>query len=345
MGFSADLSTLAGLPALLERRGHELDYCRGYLLEHAGMVDAGPAAAVEELRIEHTRLVPVLAGALAGYAAGVRGRAAAVRAALARYATTDLNSAAALDAAVPLPAHHGRLAGTAVGGTGAAVESGHGGVLFADGWVAAGYLRFPPEFRISEVPAPTWTQPVTALGVEQRILSWFAERNEMFAESAARLDQGVDRATIAISGDWAAVLTHAYAFDSMANAVAAIQQSITNAGVTLGQAWTGHAAAGCTIALNSDASRLGRLGWTLHALAQAYRPAGEAARAVAVTAESLLTILANSTVEAVVGVGVAGSEIPGAEFAATQTATRLIRARQAAAQAASRAITLVTALI
>jgi uncharacterized protein YukE len=331
VGFGVNLRALEGLARLLDRRATEVDHGQQYLALNAVIDDAGPLAAVEHLRTAHPGVVSHLDGVLAGYAGTLSGRAARVRAAIAGYTTSDQGTADLFGA---LPAHHGRLPGP--------VDATLGPEVFDDSWVAADRLRFPPDYRSEYPVTPQWTGPLSVARAQHRIAVWLVSPQD--ATPTSSWADFYTRPTRSLCGDWPGVAASAYAFGSLADALAAVRDSIADAVGTLSRVWSGEAGARCASVLDADSAALDRIAGTLTTLAATYRPVADAARAAEAAVDSLLAALVDDAALPWLGIGTGILAIPATLRLAEEARARLYDARRRAQQAASATLTLIAPL-
>ena len=307
MGFDVNPAALAGLPVLLDRRARELDAASRYLLRHACLAPAHASAALHPLHAAQERVVDAVRDVLVHCAGTLSSQAAAVRAALARYADADAASAAALDRALPLPARHGTLPHS--------VYPGAGPRAFPCDWVVAAELRFPPHFRVQQPVEVTSGNPFAALQTPHRVLRWLFAQHPMFDGLAAAEARGWIVPADLPAGDWPGCHAAAYCCERLGAALTAVGASLAGAARILGTVWTGHAAVACTSSLVSDADALHRIALAVTRLAPPYQRAANAARSVEVAVSSLLLSLADvayQPVDLILGAPVVVHELTGA---------------------------------
>ncbi|HWB35210.1 MAG TPA: hypothetical protein VHA75_04205, partial [Rugosimonospora sp.] len=259
-----NLTALAALPPLLERRAMEMDFSVAYLREYTPFRDDGAGVATAPLRTVHATVLSWLDTLVSAAAQRLRDQARAVRQALGRYAASDAASAAALDAAVPLAAHHGRLPT-------ATADQAVGPDVFGTVWVAAPQLRDPPWYPPVGVRPPG--EPAVG-DVRHRIVVWMSDQGGPVGQLGTQLLQAQDVATEVLSGDWRGVRTSAYTYASMADALTVVGDDLTSTRLALGSVWTGHAALACATALGAGVADLEHVAGVLRWLSTVYDETG-----------------------------------------------------------------------
>lgn len=305
MGFDVNLAALAGLPALLDRRAHELDTAGIYLVLHARVAGGHTSAALHPLHAVQVRVVAAVHRAVGECARALRAQGRAVRAAIARYATADSSSAAALDRAVPLPAHHGTLPDS--------VDPGAGPSAFPCDFV--GELRFPPDYGAEQPVEFSSANPFGAVSIPHQVMRWLSDQHLMFAGLAEAEERGWTTAADLPAGDWPGCYATAYCFERFSAALEAIDASLSLAARVLGTVWTGHAAAACTRSLVANAGAVHRIVLAVSPLAGPYHQAAADARAVAAAVGSLLLSLADvacQPIDLILGAPAVVHEVTGA---------------------------------
>jgi hypothetical protein len=333
MGFTVDLRALASLPPLLERRAAEVEAGAAYLGRYAVIQDTGRLAALDPLRQAHEDLLPHLGTALVGYADTLNGRAAAVRAAIRSYAECDQASRAALDALAGQAGHHGRLPGP--------LDYSPGPRTFDDSWVVADYLAFPDtreEYPATPVP-DSWLAPARHLVLRPlRGLGYPVSDRLTEVEARAR------RLARPLCGDWPGVHACVFSFDALGEALTAVAENLTGTAKALGRIWTGNAAATCATALVADSGRSRQISATLHDLSAAYRPAGQRAWDAARAVGSALAAGIDANIPGLLGPDTLVVNAVSLTGHGATAQRRLVRARQAAREAATTAQTLLNGL-
>ncbi len=280
MTFRVNIHALSGLPPFFERRVSDFIAADEYL---RGNTTLQPGGFIDPIAPRHAQTIVAISQFLteaADYADVDQGR---VRDALRSYQTSDARAAARADAKLPDWAAP-PLPSLDPGASDLTAE------VFDDTTNPEALLVIPADQQSAFPYRPSWTDFLSPTSLVRDAI-W--ELTKLAAE-VGLLDRPYDPLALLVDpfiGDMAGLMRCAEVFTHIADLLDAEARAVTTANRVIPLVWSGHASDACQVNLQSYVIGLSTGSADLRAIAATYRLVVSGLRAVAATAEKLLTML------------------------------------------------------